>query len=584
MLKFPLLAYLIFPVLLGMVLSVLYWGPYRRLGDVNQIFQAGRRPLILRLMLSGILAFAILVFLAMQPVRFPVLMELLSAAIHSKITHISLLQVIILLLFVVGILSEFAVLIHLFCYLRICKSGVAEYLPPVLPAMPERAPEVAVLIPACDEPKEIIARSLGSVDQMIYTNKRVILVENSRDSDLKEDALQIARQFGAEAFDIPNRGTKAGALNDARALLGSEIQYLLVLDADQVVEGDILTELVPMLEKHERLGLVQTAQAYENCHDSLLACAASQQQMLLYDCVMEGKAAKERVPCFGTNFVIRLSALDEAGGWDESNVTEDLATSYQLHAHGWKSTYICRIYAKGLAPASLQAYWRQQLRWATGNTALALSLIAGLIRGNSTVSKTIRGDYLWSAGFSLTTFTITLLALTPTFILVLSLMLGSVKGMAISVLPAGLEGLQWASLSLYPLYFIVLLFPYVNMVLRGYPVRNMVLTQGLVSITSPIYMQGIKQALWGGSHVFLGTSAKDRASLGQSRPSLLFAPQAFGFYVFTVGGSFFLSVAFAHPENPIPWILVFWCFIHALSLGHFFFIRFAEVERAPQLG
>ena len=569
----PLLVYLIFPVLLWVVLVALYLGPYRHLGDVNQIFETHRRPPTLRLILSGILALAILVFLVMQPVRFAILMEIFYAAIHGKITHIDFVQIIILLVFVAGILAELVVLIHQFYYLRICKSGISEYLPPVLPPLTDRAPLVAVLIPACNEPKEIVARSLGSAVRMAYANKRVILVENSRDPRRKKDALRLAREFeNVEVFDIPNRGNKAGALNDARALLGSEVKYLLILDADQLVQGNMLTELVPMLEKQERLCLVQTAQAYENCQDSLLAYAVSQQQMLLYESVMEGKAAKGRAPCYGTNCVVRLSALDEVGGWDESNVTEDLATSYQFHAHGWISTYVRKIYAKGLAPDSLQAYWRQQLRWSSGNTALFLSLIAALIRGKSFVSRTIRGDYLCSAGFALVTFAIMILALTPTAILVL----GLANGMELFFPPLILTRLKWASISLYPIYFIALLFPYFNMVPRGYPVRNMILTQGLVSITSPIYLRGIRQALWGGSKVFLGTSAENQVMRDQGVLSLLVAQQAVGFYVFTAAGSFCFSMAFQHPEDPVPWILTSWFFINAVSLGHFFLFRFAE--------
>jgi len=408
---------------------------------------------------------------------------------------------------------------------------------------------------------------------MAYANKRVILVENSRDPKRKKEALHLAGEFEhVEVFDIPNRGTKAGALNDARALLGSEVKYLLILDADQLVQDDMLTELVPMLEKQERLCLVQTAQAYENCQDSILACAISQQQMFLYDSVMEGKAVAGCAPCYGTNCVVRLSALDEVGGWDESIVTEDLATSYQFNAHGWKSTYVRKIYAKGLAPDSLRAYWRQQLRWSSGNTALVLSLLAAFIRGKIFFSRTIRGDYLCSAGFALVTCAIMILALTPTAILAL----GLANGTKLFFPNLILIRLKWVSISLYPIYFIALLFPYFNMVPRGYPVRNLILTQGLVSITSPIYLRGIMEAMWGGSKVFLGTSAESQPRRDQGVLSLLVARQAIGFYVFTAAGSFCLSMAFQHAEDPVPWILTCWFFINAVSLGHFFLFRFAE--------
>src|SRR5215470_4371248 len=120
-----------------------------------------------------------------------------------------------------------------------------------------------------------------------------------------------------------------------RHFWGDDVQYTVVFDADQLIRDDFVTEAVALLESDPRLALVQTPQVYENCLGSLLACAAAQQQMLLYDCILEGKGVLRRAPCYGTNFVIRRQALQSVGGWDESNLTEDLTTSYNLHADGW---------------------------------------------------------------------------------------------------------------------------------------------------------------------------------------------------------------------------------------------------------
>jgi cellulose synthase (UDP-forming) len=53
---------------------------------------------------------------------------------------------------------------------------------------------------------------------------------------------------------------------------------------------------------------------------------------------------------------------------DESCITEDFATSFRLHTQGYRGVYVDRIYAEGVAPPTLSAYYTQQLRWAYGTT------------------------------------------------------------------------------------------------------------------------------------------------------------------------------------------------------------------------
>src|SRR5262249_48329834 len=154
----------------------------------------------------------------------------------------------------------------------------ARFRNPERPPLLGNLPRVAILVPSCDEPPENLARSLSSLSRIQYSQLRVLLVENSRNNNLKHEANAVAAKYGIEVVDLPNRGHKAGALNDAEALLGDEVKYTVVFDADQSILDDFVTEAVTLLELDERLALVQTPQVYENCRDSLLACAAAQQQ------------------------------------------------------------------------------------------------------------------------------------------------------------------------------------------------------------------------------------------------------------------------------------------------------------------
>src|SRR5215813_5707237 len=79
-----------------------------------------------------------------------------------------------------------------------------------------------------------------------------------------------------------------------------------------------------------------------------------------------------------------------------------------------------------------------------------------------------------------------------------------------------------------------------------------------------------KSMSWGGSKIFLGTSAENQVKRERSVLSLLVARQTVGFYAFTAAWSFCFSMAFQHPKDSVPWMLTSWFFINAVSLGHFF--------------
>jgi hypothetical protein len=49
--------------------------------------------------------------------------------------------------------------------------------------------------------------------------------------------------------------------------------------------------------------------------------------------------------------------------------------------------------------------------------------------------------------------------------------------------------------------------------------------------------------------------------------------QIVSFVIFNATGGLLAAVALAHPGHPIPWILVFWCFVHGVSVGHTFLLR-----------
>lgn len=556
----PWLGLVIFPALVALVLVLLRGRAYRRLIDVNEVFRRGRRARALVPLLDTLRLVALAVFVALQAVRLPYLwraVRTLSEGAPSFATAGAS------MLLAAGAACELLVFVHLLFYLSLCRASAAA--PRTAAPAPKRrnepAPRVAVLIPACNEAPEVLERTLRALAHLDHPALQVLLVENSRDPVQKSACLAGARRLGVDALDLVNRGSKAAALNDARAQLHPDTRYVLLLDADQALREDLLRDALPLLEDDPGLAFVQTAQAYEDCTGSLLAAAAAQQQMLVYDCVLESKNRVGQVYCLGTNVVLRLSVLDEVGGWDEKNVTEDLSTSHRIHARGHRSRYLRHIYATGLAPRDLAAYFRQQTRWAWGNTGLFLRLLG---RREPGTTLGLELQYLWSSGFYVHTLVLACLALAPTLALVLAAQAGPGGSLASALpVPASLYA------SLYALYVIVVFLPFANMALRGYPLQNLILVQGLTTSTGPVYLRGVWRALRHQQAVFDPV----RRAAPATGPSPWPVGQTVSFAIFNATGALLTAVALAHPGHPIPWILAFWCFVHGVSLGHTFLLR-----------
>ena len=91
-------------------------------------------------------------------------------------------------------------------------------------------------------------------------NWRAFIVDNSLQSNLSYHYCQAAKDAGVGYIKIPNRGSKAAALNDALAKIGSRPDFVAVFDVDQKPAQDFLKQLIPILKGNPKAAFVQTPQ------------------------------------------------------------------------------------------------------------------------------------------------------------------------------------------------------------------------------------------------------------------------------------------------------------------------------------
>jgi cellulose synthase/poly-beta-1,6-N-acetylglucosamine synthase-like glycosyltransferase len=70
----------------------------------------------------------------------------------------------------------------------------------------------------------------------------------------------------------------------------------------------------------------------------------------------------------GSGGVWRRACVAAAGGWQADTMTEDMDLSYRAQLAGWQSLYLPEVEAPAELPPQVDAFKRQQARWAQGST------------------------------------------------------------------------------------------------------------------------------------------------------------------------------------------------------------------------
>jgi cellulose synthase (UDP-forming) len=99
---------------------------------------------------------------------------------------------------------------------------------------------------------------------------------------------------------------------------------------------------------------------------NIISRGAGYMQSMFYRFIQPGRTQFNAAFCVGTNVLFRRSAVLDIGGMYTQSKSEDVWTSLMLHERGWKSIFIPKTLAVGDAPETIEAYTKQQQRWATG--------------------------------------------------------------------------------------------------------------------------------------------------------------------------------------------------------------------------
>ncbi len=248
-------------------------------------------------------------------------------------------------------------------------------------------PVVCVQIPVYNE-RYVAERVLDAVCAIDWpaSRLRVQVLDDSDDETASIVATRVAfwRSNGMQVTHV-TRGTrsgyKAGAL--AHGLTLTDAELVAIFDADFVPPRDFLRRIVGAFED-PAIGFAQARWGHLDEGYSWF----TRLQALAIDFHFLVEQAVRSAGGYFTNFtgtagVWRRSAIEDAGGWSAETLTEDLDLSYRAQLRGWRAAYLEDLVVPEELPVSIDAYRRQQSRWATGSFQSAFKLLIPVLRSRN---------------------------------------------------------------------------------------------------------------------------------------------------------------------------------------------------------
>lgn len=230
----------------------------------------------------------------------------------------------------------------------------------------EFKPFITIMIPAHNE-EGVITKTVENILSIDYENFELIVIDDRSEDNTAGVIKELEQKYDKVKALIRDKNAfpgKSAVLNDAIKIAGGEA--VLIFDADARVDADFLTKLVPQLEP-EDVGAVQARKVVLNKDYNFLTRCQNNEYTLDTNFQVGRDAVKGAVELRGNGELIKRTALNDIGGWNEETITDDLDMSTQLHIKGWDVRFCPEaiVYEEGII--YLMPLFRQRRRWLEGS-------------------------------------------------------------------------------------------------------------------------------------------------------------------------------------------------------------------------
>ena len=229
---------------------------------------------------------------------------------------------------------------------------------------PKELPRVSILVPAFNEEK-CIAQTIESCLGVNYPKDMLDIIVVNDGS--KDGTGRICKKYASKGRiiyieNMPNQG-KSVALN--RGFERASTEYVATIDADTVVEPDIILKTLPYFSS-DKVAAVTVMIKVRDVKNIMQRVVAIEYDLSngFYNKVLSYLNCLFVTP--GQFSIYRRDKVLELGGFDRNNIVEDTEIAYRMHKRGWRIACCTTATAYTIVPSTLRDFYYQRKRWYTG--------------------------------------------------------------------------------------------------------------------------------------------------------------------------------------------------------------------------
>ncbi|MFD0979563.1 glucans biosynthesis glucosyltransferase MdoH [Tropicimonas aquimaris] len=281
-------------------------------------------------------------------------------------------------------------------------TGLAPWRARPVPALQGAQPLAVVLVPICNEDPVLTFARVAAIDHSIAAagvSLDIAILSDTRDPEAnareREAFERLRREVSGQGRVFyrvreDGRGRKAGNVEDFIRRSGGAYEYAVILDADSLMSGAAIRDMIARMEADPDLGLLQTL-------PRIVGARSFFGRMMQFSAAFHGPVFTRGLarmqgatgPFWGHNAIVRVRAFAESCGlpalagkppFGGHILSHDYVEAALLARAGWRvevDPAIAGSYEEG--PENVLSHARRDRRWCQGNLQhIRLLLAPGL--------------------------------------------------------------------------------------------------------------------------------------------------------------------------------------------------------------
>jgi len=223
--------------------------------------------------------------------------------------------------------------------------------------------KVSIVVPAYNEENKI-AHTINSLKKLDYKKLEVIIV-NDGSSDNTSKVVRENIKGDKRFIFIDNKINKGKAASMNQGISIAQGKFVACMDADSVVEQGIFEKVLPYFKDRKVGAVTVTVEVKKSggiLHkmidlEFIIGLSLFLKILSLLNCVFVTP---------GPFSIFRKGVLDEIGGFDPNNITEDTEIAYRIHKHNYRIETCMTAKVHTLVPRTFRQIYTQRKRWYSG--------------------------------------------------------------------------------------------------------------------------------------------------------------------------------------------------------------------------